>query len=167
MCCARTCSPPITRGDSEAAYETDFSAWASAQADHLVAGRFDRLNLVHLSEEIEGLARRERDEIESRMTVLLKHLLRSRFQPDQHTPSWDSTILEQRARIARPLAQSPSLKAYPATVLAEEYALARREVALETGLPLAVFPPACPFAIEDVLDLDFVPAPETGDQSDG
>jgi DNA-binding transcriptional regulator YdaS (Cro superfamily) len=140
-------------------YEEDFAAWALAQSAMLRSGSLGGLDIDRLCEEIDDLARRERDEIESRLAVLLVHLLKLRFQAEKRSPSWDSTILEQRARIARRLARSPSLRTYPAAVLAEEYDLARREAAIETGLPLSRFPVECPFAIADILDLDFVPAP--------
>ena len=141
-------------------YDRDFAAWAAEQAKLLKSGMYERLDIANLSEEIEDLAARHKDEIESRLAVLLKHLLKVRFQPEMRSPSWDSTILEQRARIGRRLARSPSLRDYPGAVLDQEYGLARREAALETGMALDRFPPECPFRIEDVLDLDFMPAPE-------
>ncbi len=140
-------------------YEDDVPAWAIEQAGHLRHGRFDRLDVANLCEEIDDLASRHKDEIESRLTILLVHLLKLSVQPEKRAPSWDATILEQRARIARRLARAPSLRGYPAQVLVEEYDIARRKAALETGLPLGLFPVACPFAIDDVLDLDFVPGP--------
>ena len=39
----------------------------------------------------------------------------------------------------------------------EEYRLARRKAAAETGLPISTFPDACPFTTEQVLDPDFLP----------
>lgn len=150
----------VRRADTR--YGDDVPAWAIEQADHLRQGRFDRLDIANLCAEIEDLANRHRDEIESRLQVLLVHLLKLRVQPDGRTNSWDATVLEQRARVARRIARAPSLSSYPAQVLAEEYALARELAALETGLPLDRLPAICPFAIEDVLDLDYVPEPRTG-----
>jgi hypothetical protein len=37
------------------------------------------------------------------------------------------------------------------------YSRARCEAAKDTGLPLAMFPEACPWSIEQVLDEDFWP----------
>ena len=86
-----------------------------------------------------------RHAIESRLGVLLPHLLKWRWQPDKRTGSWESSIIEQRSQIARRLKESPSLKSYPAEILAEEYKLARRKTAAETGLPISAFPEQCPF----------------------
>lgn len=160
---ARMLRPDLYSGpadDAQTEYGRDFAAWAREQAKLLEAGLFERLDIANLCEEIEDLAARHRDEIESRLAVLLKHLLKVRFQPEKRTPSWESTILEQRARIGRRLARSPSLREYPAAVLDQEYGLARREAALETGIPLGKLPSECPFHIADVLDLDYMPTPE-------
>jgi len=46
---------------------------------------------------------------------------------------------------------------YPGEILEEEYRLARRKAAAETGLPISTFPEECPFTIEQVLDPDFLP----------
>jgi hypothetical protein len=157
----RLLRPDLFAGPAtSSAYDDDFAAWAESQAGLLKNGQLDQLDIGNLIEEVADLARRDRDEIESRLGVLLMHLLKLRYQPDARSPSWDSTILQQRTRIAKRIARSPSLKTYPAQVLADEYKLARREAALETGLPIERFPEVCPFAIEDVLDLDFMPQPK-------
>lgn len=141
------------------AYGSDFAAWAMDQAGKLRRGDLDALDLENLSEEIDDLARSDRREIESRLTVLLKHLLKMRFQPGSWSRSWESTVLEQRARIGRIIAASPSLRSYPAEVLVTEHHLARQQAAIETGLPPERFPAECPFGIEEILDLDFLPRP--------
>jgi hypothetical protein len=53
--------------------------------------------------------------------------------------------------------ESPSLRTYLGEILEEEYRLARRKAAAETGLPISTFPEECPFTIEQVLDRDFLP----------
>lgn len=137
--------------------ESDFALWSAEQAALLRAGRLDRLDRDNLAEEIESLGRGEESEIESRLNVLLLHLLKWRFQPEQHSNSWKATLLEQRRRIARRIRQSPSLRNHPADVLDEEYEVARLAAAGETGLALGVFPAACPFTIEQILDPEFLP----------
>jgi hypothetical protein len=87
-------------------------------------------------------------------------LLKLRFQPERKVPGWQSTIKEQRFRIARVLKESPSLRSYPQEVLLDEYSLARSEAAEETGLPEEAFPGTCPFTIEEILDSSFLPDTE-------
>lgn len=157
---------PDGRNAASADYDEDYVAWIQDQVGALRAREFGRLDLVNLIDEVEDMAQRQRDEIENRLGILLKHLLKWKYQPEARSNSWAATMLEQRARISRRIARSPSLRAYPAAVLDEEYAIARREAALETGIPLDRFPPQVPFTIEDVLDLDFLPASDQeGDPS--
>ncbi|MBC8121297.1 MAG: DUF29 domain-containing protein [Gemmatimonadaceae bacterium] len=134
------------------AYDQDFHAWANEQAELVRSGRLTQLDLENVAEELEGLARRDRREIASRLDVLLMHLLKWAYQPQARSNSWKATILEQRQSIFKLIEESPSLNSYPERVLDKEYALARDRAAAETGLPVETFPGRCPFSIEQVLD---------------
>ncbi|NJM27774.1 MAG: DUF29 domain-containing protein [Pseudanabaena sp. RU_4_16] len=46
---------------------------------------------------------------------------------------------------------SPSLKSYPALVLAQAYASARQNASTETDLPIGTFPETCPYTIAEIL----------------
>ncbi len=59
---------------------------------------------------IEDMGNRHADEIESRLTILLMHLLKWKYQPGNILSSWTGTIREQRLRIAMRLKKMPSLK---------------------------------------------------------
>ena len=138
-------------------YGRDFFAWTLEQSDALESRRPGTLDWINLAEEIRSLGNSEKNEIESRLLVLLAHLLKWSYQPDRRKPGWAGTVREQRRRIARRLLASPSLAGYPAEVLAEEYADARFSAADETGLAVTAFPEMCPFTIDQALDPDFWP----------
>lgn len=142
---------------SEAAYELDFADWCRRQAALARAGRLAELDAEHIAEELEGLARADRHQIENRLIVLLAHLLKYAYQPDCRSGSWRATIREQRRRIAQLLEASPSLAPHPAAVLDRAYAEAREDAADETGLAIEAFPEACPFALADILDRAWLP----------
>jgi uncharacterized protein DUF29 len=72
-------------------------------------------------------------------------------------PGWRSTIREQRRQLHNIIEDSPSLKSYPSAVLDKEYVFARADAADDTELPLETFPEGCPFAISDILDLNYLP----------
>lgn len=91
-------------------YETDVVAWANEQAALLRAGNLAALDLMHIAEEIEDVAKSERRELESRLAVLVAHLLKWKFQPRRSGSSWESTIRAQRIKIAIVLEESPSLR---------------------------------------------------------
>lgn len=138
-------------------FEADYARWCAEQGALLREGRLSDLDRDNLAEEIESLGRSDRREIESRLKVLLVHLLKWYFQPEQRAGSWKSTIFEQRSRIARIVKESPSLRSHPRQALADEYAIARLEAAGETRLDETVFPEDCPFSIQQVLDAQFFP----------
>lgn len=142
---------------SASTYDEDFFAWAMEQSAALEARRTDQVDWTNLAEEMRSLGNNEKNEIESRLLVLLQHLLKWAYQPSGRKGGWAATIREQRRRIGKRILQSPSLKSYPAEVLADEYADARLNAADETGLSVDAFPQACPFAIDDVLDPNFWP----------
>ena len=75
-------------------------AWANEQAALLRAGNFGLLDLERIAEEIEDVGRSEQRELESRMAVLLMHLLKWQYQPSHRGVSWQMTLKEQRNMIA-------------------------------------------------------------------
>jgi Domain of unknown function DUF29 len=148
---------PMTLPHNAPAYETDFVAWLEDQAGRARRGEVDSLDLDNIAEELEGLARTDRHEIGSRLTVLLMHLLKYEFQPKRRARSWLATIIEQRQQIARLLSYSPSLRSFPASILTECYVDACKRAAVETGMPESTFPERCLFAIGEALDPEWLP----------
>ena len=140
------------------AYDDDFVAWLEDQARHLRRGELDALDIENLAEELEGMARSDRREIRNRLIVLLVHLLKYQLQPRRRSSGRLGTIGEQRSRIGAVIDDSPSLRAYPASVLDRCYAEARSRTALETRLPEGLLPEHCAFGLEEVLDPRSLPS---------
>jgi hypothetical protein len=146
-------------------YETDYDAWARRQIELLSKRRFSDLDVAHLVEELEDVGRAERNELESRLTILLAHLLKWEYQygqladrwKDFKGDNWRSTIIEQRDRIAKRLVKSPGLRAHLPALTAEAYADAIGLAAKETGLPIERFPQGCPYSLEQILSDHFFP----------
>jgi Domain of unknown function DUF29 len=138
-------------------YQTDFYAWAMEQASLLRAGRLDAADVANIAEEIESMGRGEKRELVNRLTILLLHLLKWRFQPGFRSPSWNSTIREQRIRLRDHLDDNPSLKAQLDEALKRAYRLAVIGAARETGLPETEFPKSAPYRFEQVMDDEFWP----------
>jgi len=139
-------------------YDTDFYAWTQAQAAAIRAKDVAALDIEHLAEEVEDLGRRVRHAIVSQLERLLLHLLKWRYDPAQDPRRlWRLSILDARHEISHDLADNRSLHGYPAERLADAYRYARRVAAIDTELPLATFPEACPWTIAQVLDEDFWP----------
>jgi len=139
-------------------YESDIVAWSQEQAGLIRAGRFDRLDLEHIAEEIEDLGKSEQREFASRMALLLGHLLKWQFQPVRRGASWEKTIKAQRKELAYNLKETPSLRVklkdpdWLDMVWARAVALA----VTETGLDC--FPDTCAWSIdEEVLAPSWLP----------
>src|SRR5258708_27594646 len=90
-------------------YDEDFAIWTAETARLLRAGRFHEVDIEHLAEEIEDMGKRDKRELHSRLTVLILHLLKWKWQPEKQTRGWQSTLLTQRAELDRLLGDSPSL----------------------------------------------------------
>jgi Domain of unknown function DUF29 len=140
-------------------YDTDFAQWAQTQAALLKAGAFDALDLPNLIEEVDDLSRRERRALESRLLQLVVHLLKWRYQPSgrQTGHSWESSIREQRLRLARRLRESPSLRPTLPALLADIYPEAVLRASRQTHVPEAALPSACLWSVEQILADDFWP----------
>jgi hypothetical protein len=138
-------------------YEADFYAWTQEQARLLRERRWDDLDLENLVDEVESVGGSERREIRNRLTILLGHLLKWKYQPGHRGPSWTGTIFEQRGQLADILRDSPSLRSYFLEQVGERYLSGRLLAAKETGVAFGLFPEECPFTPEQVLDLEFFP----------
>src|SRR5947208_1474200 len=77
-------------------YEADETAWLDEMAELIQQGRLGDLDYAHLGEYLSDMAKRDRREVETRLTTLLAHVLKWVYQPDQRTRNWRLTILEQR-----------------------------------------------------------------------
>jgi hypothetical protein len=146
-------------------YETDFAAWAFDQAAAVARGDWNAVDVPNLVEELESMGREQRAELRNRLAVLLAHLAKWQYQPEQrtlHGKSWTGTIIEQRARIEDHLDDNPSLKPYITEALQRAWRQARLVAANETALALPTFPVECPYAWEDIVNEAWLP-----DSTDG
>ncbi len=138
-------------------YEKDFYAWTQEQAKFIETKEFDNLDLTHLFEEVKSMGASEVRELESRLEVLLTHLLKWKYQPSRRGASWELTIKEQRKRIEKRIKKMPSLRSILAEIFLDAYEVATYEAAKMTKLSLMAFPSTCEWTIEQVLNDDFFP----------
>ena len=146
-----------TLADLSSLYEEDFFEWTRRSAELLRAGQLQQADIEHIAEEIEDMGKRDLRELNSRVRVLLIHLLKWQLQAEKRSRSWNDTIICQRGEIVDVLKQSPSLRGKLRTELPDNYAMAMRRAINQTGLPLSRFPKECPFTVEQVLDPEFLP----------
>jgi hypothetical protein len=136
-----------------ALYEQDETAWLDAMAELARDGRVEDLDLSHLAEYLTDMARRDRREVESRLIVLIAHLLKWAHQPDKRSRSWRATIVEQRQELEGDAGRGV-LRNHAEAVLAEAYSKAVERATAETGLSRADFPADCPYTLDELLAVE-------------
>jgi len=132
-------------------YEDDFALWVEAQVKLLRDRDFERLDVINIMDELDGLAGNLCRELENRMVILLQHLLNCRTLPAQIDRSWPAVIRRERREMAMLLEQSPSLRLTLPEVVAYAYPHAVIEAADDTGFVSDRFPAECPWTVEEIL----------------
>lgn len=109
-------------------YERDFYVWILYNIELLECGKLSEINIEILIDELESMAKRDKQELISHLIILLAYLLKWQFQLKQifeiykiHGASWKMTIIEQRMQIIEQLEMSPSLKPYLPEALQKAY----------------------------------------------
>jgi hypothetical protein len=133
-------------------YDQDFYAWTQQQVELLKTGQWKQVDIENLIEEIESLGRQERQELRNRFGVLLGHLLKWRYQPEDRSKSWRATIREQRQRIQEHLQDNPSLKPYLSEAITRGYKDGLNILDRETPLNPDQLPQTCPFSEAEIFD---------------
>ena len=136
-------------------YDTDFYAWTQEQARLLRERRWDDLDVENLIDEVASVGSTEKRDIRSRMTILLAHLLKWKFQPGHRGTSGIATITEQRDQLNDIVRTSPSLEGYLQSQVDQKYLGGRLLAANETGIAFGLFSEPCPFTPQQVLDPEF------------
>ncbi len=148
-------------------YEQDFQQWIEHHITLLKAGRFNEIDAENLIEELEDMGKSNLHTLESRLMVLIAHLLKWQIQlpimktqlmyQDYDEKNWRKTIIEQRTQIAFFLKKVPSLKPKMQEAVNNAYSEAVSFAVKETKLPQTCFPAECLYSVEQLLDDDFYP----------
>jgi len=158
--------------DLRTLYQTDYAAWAKRHVELLRARRFSEMDIEHLLDELSDMSKSERRELESRLLILIAHLLKWEHQyqtlserwRDFKGDSWRATIVEQRKQLTVLLRQSPGLHSVLAETILAAYPDAVDLASKETRLPPETFPAQCPYRAEQLLKDEFFPgAPAPAD----
>lgn len=141
-------------------YEQDFYAWTREQAMLLRAGRYDELDLEHLTEEVEDLGGSLYRSVRSRIRTIMEHLLKLQHSPATEPRGlWRDTIHAQRADLEDDL--TASLRRRVRSELPKQYARARAAAARslrrygETAAADAL-PASCPYTLDQIVG-DWLP----------
>ena len=136
-----------------ALYEADETAWLDAMAELIRSGQLSDIDYPHLAEYLEDMAKRDRREVNSRLRVLLVHVLKWIYQQGMRTPSWQGSVLAQQHELEE-LLESGVLRNHAEAALPAVYPKAVKEASAETNLPAATFPSECGWTLEQLLSAD-------------
>lgn len=139
-------------------YDRDYHLWLEETAQLLKNKNFNQLDLENLVEEIETLGRSERNKLISSLRLIYQHLLKWQYQPEKRSKSWTDTIDRERDNINDYIEDMSSLKRLldNPEAIAKAYSRGRRDAMKETGINN--LPRECPFAIEQVIDPNYLPS---------
>jgi hypothetical protein len=139
-------------------YDEDVYAWAFEQARFLREGRFDLLDIEHLADEIEDIAKAELRELTKQMSVLLANLLKWHYLPAERADSRSAMIEARRLDVADILDDSPSLRDRIDETRTFQliWVDALAQPTTENGRDS--FPSECPWSINDVLSEGWLPS---------
>jgi hypothetical protein len=137
-------------------YEADEHEWIAQQIATLRSGRLHEIDRDNLVEFLNEMTIRDRRELRRRFSVLIRHLLKARMQPAKMSRSWATTIVDQQDEIRGIFRDTPSIAQHAEALFADAYPSAVRKASAETGIPVARFPAASPWSIEEALS--FTPA---------
>jgi Domain of unknown function DUF29 len=132
------------------------------QADLLRTHRPAFADWAGIAEELEAMGASEKRELKSRLILLTAHLLKWKYASKRkaHPNSWRKTIREQRRALNDLLADNPSLKQMPQTLISDTNLFRehiRADAIDDTGLDS--FPFEYPWSSDSNLAHHFWPEP--------
>jgi hypothetical protein len=125
-------------------YDQDFALWIEATVKQLKSEDFSQVDLENLIEEVESLGRKDKRELENRLTTLFEHALKRCYVPlPDCYRGWEVTLKRTQKKLKKVLRDSPSLKNYFTEVLVDCYRDAVDNIIDEHDVN---FPDNCPFS---------------------
>ena len=103
---------PLTRSGN------DIQARTMERAEPIRLGRSHDLDIDDPSDEVQDVARRDRNGLASRLSLVFQHLLERDRQPERRDARWARTIRGQRLQVDELLDEAPSLRAHLPTLSA-------------------------------------------------
>lgn len=133
----------MTQTSLKTLYDIDFALWIEETVNQLKSRNLENLDWDNLIEEIESLGKRDKRELESRLTTLFEDALKRNYVLllDCYR-GWEVTINRTQSNLRDILADSPSLRNYLQENYLDCYQEALENMRIEYD---AEFPNVCPF----------------------
>jgi hypothetical protein len=146
----------------KAQYETDYYSWALGQARALRDHHAGKLDWENLAEEVEDLANRNADALESQSERLIGHLLKIAVAPsairNENLRLWQLTVRDARRKIRTILTRNPGLKPRAGELFAGAWPGGRDHALGALGMPDEAIAETCPWSFEQAIADGFQPS---------
>lgn len=138
-------------------YEQDENLWLTETIKLLKENRLEQLDIENLIEELEDLSKRDKNRVESFLRQIIIHLLLLQYwttEYDYNYRHWLGEVATFRVQLNRSL--TTNLKQYLLENMGDIYQESVFIVNQKTGLSLEIFPPFCPYSLEQLLDKNWL-----------
>lgn len=137
-------------------FEFDEVEWQAKTIKLIEQGRMNELDSVNLKVTLIEMVHVEKRILESKMTTLIMHLLKWRYQPELRSSSWKTTINRERREIKSHIGKSKNLLKYSKSdaCFLSSFKNAIKDSRTETGIKI---PFDVVFSYDQVMDNSFWP----------
>ncbi|MGK7928742.1 MAG: DUF29 domain-containing protein [Spirulina sp.] len=139
-------------------YDIDDYQWLEETIELLKLGRLDELDIEHLIEELEALAKKDRATVKSLLRQIIIHILLLQYwseEYDRNSNHWRSELINFRDQLEDLL--TTNLTKYLSENLEISYQKAVKYVYNKTDNRVRDLPEQCPYTLEELLDSDWLP----------
>lgn len=140
-------------------YEEDYLLWLEETVKQLKNRNLEKLDWVHLIEELEALGNEQKHKVDSYLLQILIHLLLYKYwisEKERCQRGWRDEIDNFRVQL-EVLFESKRLYNYFTQRIEVIYPKAKRRAITKTELSSYTFPEQCPFTLEQIMDAQFFP----------
>lgn len=136
-----------------AKYQQDLYAWSKEQFIFLMQKQTAYIDFTNIAEEILSLGKSEKRALESYLVVWLKHEIKTKYQHEKATRSWQLSIKNAIAGCRKILRDNPSLKPELSNLIQDAYETARIEALIETNLDEREIPQVCYLSDKFIIEI--------------
>jgi hypothetical protein len=147
----------IKVNDLKQLYDVDDAQWLEETVSLLKKHQFQQLDLDNLIEELEDLGREKKNAVASLSEQIIRHLLLLQYwkiEAEYNAVHWQEEIYNFRTQLGRKI--TTNLRNYLEKELNSIYQDALGFVKIKT-VNSVVFPPDCPYSLEQLLDRSWLP----------
>ena len=140
-------------------FEKDYYAWIQKMITALSVRRVDDIDFENLAEKVSDLAFLEEQRLSAHFQRLNCYLLLLIYQIDRtdHEKDWRWRLEDSRREISEILEESPSMRRLFLKIQENAYKHGVLMAEIEMGYLKTTFPKNCPWTIDQLLNMKFLP----------